>query len=330
MTASNQAALQRALSIRLNLQISVSALPIVDEWMDVPMTMWMESVPLPPEMPAGHGAHFTVRLASDLSRLTWGAYGNPVGFIPKMSKYLEASKISREDVALIDAMGNGLEPELVGSWISVADGAIATGWQFCDEHAFAEIAPLFGDGEGKARLMGWLARSNVERFGRFVQQIGDSPSSIIEFPLPGAAIADRLDAAAQAFVALAGTPLPDAVREAMSSGAAGDLAVGVRMEGGTIVAVSLSAPGLGNDVVARLCRELGMPFDDKHMRLQSGFGADRADRVEYTRVLAQAMSQGGPDAEAAEAGPSKGAVDQVDLIVLPSGNETPRPPNQSN
>jgi hypothetical protein len=328
MTATNnQAALQRALSVRLNLQISVSALPIVDEWMDVPMTLWMESVPLPPEMPTGHGAHFTVRLASDLSRLTWGAYGNPAGFIPKLAKYLEASKISREDVALIDAMGNGLEPKLVGSWISVADGAIETGWHFCDEHAFAEIAPLFGDGEGKARLMDWLASSNVERFGRFVQQIGDSPASTIEFPLPGATIDDRLDAAAQAFVALAGTPLPDAVRDAMSSAAAVDLAVGVRMVGGVIVAVSLSAPGLGNDVVARLCRDLGLPFDDKHMRLQSGFGADRADRVEYTRVLAPAAGQGESGADGAD---GTAAVEQVDLIVLPSGNDTPRPPNESN
>jgi hypothetical protein len=114
MNTSHHAALQRALSIRLNLQISVSALPVVEEWMDIHLTRWMESVPLPPELPSGHSAHFTVRLASDLSRLTWGAYGNPAGFIPKMAKYFEASKISAEDIALIDQMGNGLEPELVG------------------------------------------------------------------------------------------------------------------------------------------------------------------------------------------------------------------------
>jgi hypothetical protein len=327
MTASHHAALQRALSIRLNLQISVSALPIVEEWMDIHMTRWMESIPLPPEMPAGHAAHFTVRLASDLSRLAWGAYGNPAGFIPKMAKYLEVAKISSDDIALIDAMGNGLEPELVGSWISVANGALATGWHFCDEHTFAEIAPMLGASEGNARLLGWLASAGVERFGRFVQQIGERPASTIDFPLQGVAIDDRLDAAAQAFVTLSGTKLPDVVREAMSSAAAVDLAVGVRLEGGQIVAVSLSAPGLGNDVVARLCHELGLRFDDKHMRLQAAFGADGADRVEYTRVLAPAGAQGG---QGPEAGQGAGPVEQVDLIVIPSGNEPPRRPNESN
>jgi hypothetical protein len=329
MNGSHQAALQRALSIRLNLQISVSALPIVEEWMDIHMTRWMESIPLPPEMPSGHNAHFAVRLASDLSRLTWGAYGNPAGFIPKMAKYLEACKISSDDIALIDAMGNGLEPELVGSWISVVNGAIATGWHFCDEHAFAEIAPNFSDGEGKARLLAWLASARVERFGRFVQQIGEHPASTIDFPLQGVAIDDRLDAAAQAFVALGGVPLPEVVRDAMSSAAAVDLAVGVRMEGGQIVAVSLSAPGLGNDVVARLCRELGLRFDDKHQRLQSAFGADGADRVEYTRVLAP-MGTPGPEGQGAEVAPAAGPVEQVDLVLIPSGNEPPRAPNESN
>jgi hypothetical protein len=318
MTASHHAALQRALSIRLNLQISVSALPIVEEWMDIHMTRWMESVPLPPEMPAGHAAHFTVRLASDLSRLVWGAYGNPAGFIPKMAKYLEASKISQDDMALIDAMGNGLEPELVGSWVSATEGALATGWHFCDEHAFAEIAPLFGDAEGKARLLAWLAASGVERFGRFAQQIGEHPASTIEFPLKGVAIDDRLDAAGRAFVMLAGAPLPDVVRDAMSNTTSVDLSLGVRIESGDIVAVSLSAPGLGNDVVARLCRELGLPFDDKHPRLQASFGADCADRVEYTRVLAPAPGEGVQP------------VEQVDLIVLPSGNDPPRRPSESN
>jgi hypothetical protein len=247
-----------------------------------------------------------------------------------MAKYLESCKISSDDIALIDAMGNGLEPELVGSWISVAHEAIATGWQFCDAHAFAEVAPSFSDGEGKARLLAWLESAGVERFGRFVQQIGQHPASTIDFPLQGVAIDDRLDAAAQAFVMLGSTTLPEVVRDAMSSATAVDLAVGVRMEEGRIVAVSLSAPGLANDVVARLCRELGVSFDDKHMRLQAAFGADGADRVEYTRVLAPASAPGTPDAPGAEAGQVAGPVDQVDLIVIPSGNEPPRAPNESN
>jgi hypothetical protein len=315
MSTSQHAALQRALSIRLNLQISLSALPIVEEWMDIHLTRWMESIPLPPEMPSGHNAHFTVRLASDLSRLTWGAYGNPAGFIPKLATYMEVSKMSKDDMALIDEMGNGLEPKLVGSWISVADGAVSTGWQFCDEHPFAKIEPLFAEHQGKAQLMAWLSRANLERFGRFAQTIGDKPSSTIEFPLQGVAIDDRLDAAEQAFSIMGGGPMPATVRDAMSNAAVVDLAVGVQIQAGLITAVSVSAPGLGNDVVAKLCRDVGVRFDDKHARLQGAFGADGADRVEYTRVLAGAGQE---------------ARELVDLMVLPSGNEAPRAPDESN
>lgn len=312
MSNSQHAALQRALSIRLNLQISLSALPIVEEWMDIHLTRWLESIPLPPEMPSGHNAHFTVRVASDLSRLSWDAYGNPAGFIPKLAKYMEAVKMSKEDMALIDEMGNGLEPKLVGSWIAVADGGITTGWQFCDEHPFARIEPLFAEHEGKAQLMSWLSRVNLERFGRFVQTIGDKPASLIEFPLQGVAIDDRLDAAEQAFSIMAGTSMPTAVRDAMSNAAVVNLAVAVQIQAGQITAVGVSAPGLGNDVVAKLCQDLGLRFDDKHVRLQGAFGADGADRVEYTRVLGGA------------------ARDLVDLVMLPSGNEAPRAPDESN
>lgn len=326
-TASDHAALQQSLGIRLNLQISLSALPIVEEWMDIHLTRWLESVPMPPEMPSGHTAHFAVQLASDLSRLTWGAYGNPAGFIPKMAEYLKVSKITSEDMSLIDEMGNGLEPALVGTWIEVAGSAVSTGWQFCDEHRFADIAPLFADQEGKAKLLGWLSVSGVEMFSRFVQSIGDTPTSTIELPVPGVAIDDQLDAVSQAFTMLAGAPLPDPVREAMTSAPAPTLAVGVRLREGRIVEVSVSAPGLGNDVVAGMCQELGLRFDDKLPRVQTSFGADGPDRVVYTRVL---EAGGAPRGDAANGGASAPAArDQVDVVFIPTGAQT-RPSAESN
>lgn len=323
MTASHHAALQQSLSIRLNLQISLSALPIVEEWMDIHLTRWLESVPMPPEMPAGHAAHFSVRLASDLSRLTWGAYGDPAGFIPKMAGYLKSAKITKEDMSLIDEMGNGLEPALVGTWITACRGAVSTGWQFCDEHRFADISPLFADHEGKAKLLGWLSVSGVEVFSRFVQSIGEAPTSTIELPVPGVAVDDQLDAASQALTMLAGAPLPDAVREAMSSAVAPRLAVSVGLREGRITEASVIAPGLGNDVVAGMCQDMGLGFDDKLPRIQASFGADGPDRVMYTRVLeASAAANGGEPGAAAPR-------DQVDVMVIPTGAET-RPPAESN
>ncbi len=306
--------LQRALTIRLNMQISLSALPIVEEWMDIHLTRWLESVPLPPEMPSGHSAHFSVTVASDLSRLTWGAYGNPAGFIPKMAKYLEACRIAPEDVALIDALGNDLEPALVGSWIAVEDGQVSTGWQFCDEHEFARVAPQFSDSEAKATLMAWLDSAGVTRFRRFVQTIGDDAASYIELPVPGVAIDDRLDAVSEAFRQLAGQPLPEHAVRAFGHAATPTLAVGVRIRAGVIDRVAAIAPGIGNDVVATLCQEAGIGFSDRHPRMQASFGADGPDGIVYTQVLPQ--SDGAPS-------------ERVDVIVIPSGGDAAAP-DQSN
>ena len=52
-------ALNRALSIRLNLQITLSGLPIVEEWMDIHLDRWLEHIPSPPEMPMGHAVAVT-------------------------------------------------------------------------------------------------------------------------------------------------------------------------------------------------------------------------------------------------------------------------------
>src|SRR5690606_27922432 len=42
--------LSDALTRRLNLQISLSQLPVVEEWMDAELGRWLDSVPLPPEL----------------------------------------------------------------------------------------------------------------------------------------------------------------------------------------------------------------------------------------------------------------------------------------
>lgn len=281
------AVLSRALAIRLNLQISLSPLTIVEEWMDIHLNRWLESVPLPPEMPSGHNAHFGVILASDLSRLTWRAYGDPAGFVPKMAKYLEVSKMSRADAALLDQMGNILEPQLVGSWISVIDGALSMGWQFCDEHEFARIASLFAEHEAKTTLISWLDSAGIEKFSRFTQSIGEHDFSEIEFPIAGVSIDDQLAHVSSAFQALSRAPLPEHAITAMSSAVSPGFSVSVRIREGAIVKVGAIAPGLGNDMIAELCADAGVGFDRNLGNLQGALRAEGADRVEYTRFLAE-------------------------------------------
>lgn len=318
--SSQQAALQRALTIRLNLQISLAAVPMIEEWMDLPLTRWLESVPSPPEMPSGHEALFAVTLASDLSRLTWGAYGNPAGFIPKMARYLESCRIGPEDIALIDALGNGLEPSLVGSWVRAQAGAVHTGWQFCDAHRFDAIEAQFGDHDAKAKLVAWLERAGIEHFERFEQTIGDAANSRIEFAIPGADIDAQLAALSGGFEALAGAPLADAVatsfRHAAEPALKPTLRIGVDISGGHVAKVSAICPGLGNDVISQLCDALGLTLAESHVPLQGSFGVAAPEAAVYTRQLA--------DASAATAG-----EDQIDLIVVPTGSGD-APPNQRN
>src|SRR5215470_13190104 len=55
-------ALQRALSVRLNLQISLSQLAIVEEWMDIHLDRWLEHLPMPPDMPDAQAVTYLAML----------------------------------------------------------------------------------------------------------------------------------------------------------------------------------------------------------------------------------------------------------------------------
>ncbi|MEZ4367893.1 MAG: hypothetical protein R2939_16680 [Kofleriaceae bacterium] len=69
MASGFDSALQRALSVRLNLQIGLSQLPAVEEWMDIHLDRFLEHVPMPPEMPDGHAVSYLASFGSDLRRL---------------------------------------------------------------------------------------------------------------------------------------------------------------------------------------------------------------------------------------------------------------------
>ena len=288
MSSPLDSVLSRALSIRLNLQISLSSLVVVEEWMDVHLNRWLESVPLPPEMPMGHTAHFSVGLAADLSRVSWRAYGNPSGFVPKMAKYFKSCRMSNQDMMLLDQLGEMLEPRLVGTWVSVVGKEVSTGWQFTDSHPFAEVQPMFGEHEAKRRLVAWLDKTGIDKFSRFSQSISDQPFTEIEFAIPGVSIDDQLAGASRAFTALLDEALPEPVIQVMSSALAPEFTLAVRIAGGAISRLSLIAPGFGNDIISELCAAAGTPFDQRMVpKLQGALGAQGADRVEYFRQLSQ-------------------------------------------
>ncbi|MCW5806973.1 MAG: hypothetical protein KIT31_31730 [Deltaproteobacteria bacterium] len=277
-------ALQRALSVRLNLQISLSQLPIVEEWMDIHLDRWLEHNPMPPDMPDGQGVSYLAMIGSDLRRIWWGAWGDPRGFVPKMADYFKLCNIAKSDAALLDQIGEHLEPRLVGSWIGVWGGKVTTGWHFWDPHPWSAVEAMFGTHDAKFRLKKWVEDNKLERIERFTQSIGDNAYSEVELALPGASIAEQVDHLSRAFVHFTGAPLGDALLERMRAArTVVGLAIAVRIRGGQITRVGALCPGIATDEVGDLCRDANVPADDKLGKLVHALG-DGLARVEYGRA----------------------------------------------
>src|SRR5204863_203128 len=83
------------------------------------------------------------------------------------------------DAALLDQIGDSLEPRLVGSWIGVWGGKVITGWHFWDPQPWPSVEAMFGTHDAKYRLKKWVEDHRVERIERFTQSIGDASFSEI-------------------------------------------------------------------------------------------------------------------------------------------------------
>src|SRR5262245_1277410 len=244
MTSAFDQALQRALAIRLNLQIGLSQLPLVEECMAIHLDRWLEHVPMPPEMPDAHAVSYLAMLGSDLRRVWWGAWGDPRGFVPKMADYFKLCNIAKSDAAVLDQIGEQLEPKLVGSWIGVWGGKVTTGWHIWDPHDWAKIEPMFGTHEAKYQIKKWVEDHGITRIERFTQGIGDRSFSEVELKMPGETIDAQVDGLEAAFLHFTGGRLEPALIARMRQAAVPDFGLTVRIRGGKIVKFGGLVPGM--------------------------------------------------------------------------------------
>jgi len=272
--------MQRALSVRLALQVSLSQLPVVEEAMDLDFSRWIDHVPLPPELPVGASPTWGVVIGSDLSRVFWDAYGAPRGFIPKLSKYFDKCGATAEDIAILNQIGGALEPTLVGSWIGVEDGTVRTGWQFREHRSVEELEPHLGGGPSTAKLVGWMHLSKVTTFRRFTQAIR-KPTSEIEFALPGDTPSAQVAVARTAFMQLFGEELPDRVEDAATAAGLADVSFAVGVGADVLTRASLIMPFPGNDVVASMCNAAGVEYNDALANIQKALQSNGAHRAEF-------------------------------------------------
>ena len=276
-------ALQRALSVRLNLQISLSQLPMIEEWMDIHLDRWLEHVPMPPEMPDGHGVSYLAMLGSDLRRIWWGAWGDPRGFVPKMADYFKLCNIAKSDAAVLDQIGQHLEPELVGSWIGVWGKKVTTGWHFLDPKPWDKVEKMFGTHEAKYQIKKLVDDLHAERVERFTQSIGDNAYSELEIAIPGDTVEAQVDTLNQSFVTLTGAPLAPAVLERFLAIPLPAFALAVRIRGGSIARVGALIPGISMKDITALCVDASVALDPKLDKIVGALGEGIA-RVEYGRA----------------------------------------------
>jgi hypothetical protein len=276
-------ALQKALSVRLNLQISLSQLPIIEEWMDIHLDRWLEHNPTPPDMPDGQGVSYLAMLGSDLRRVWWGAWGDPRGFVPKMADYFKLCNIAKSDAQVLDAIGEQLEPKLVGSWIGVWGGKVTTGWHFWDPQPWSRVEAMFGTHEAKYKLKKFCEDHKVERIERFTQAIGDAPFSEIELAMPGATVEEQVTTLSQAFVDFTGGPLAPALVERMRQATHPEFGLAIRIRGGEIVRVGALTPGIALDSIIALCADAKVKVDEKLGKIVGALG-EGITRVEYGRA----------------------------------------------
>ena len=150
MASTLDLALQRALAIRLNLQISLSSLAMVEEWMDIHLDRWLEHIPMPPEMPDGCGVNYSAMIGSDLRRIAWSAWGDPRGFVPRMADYFKLCNIAKSDIAILDQVGATLEYDWpIGGGGAAAELLCAPNEKICDAGNQAAIPSFHARSSGR-------------------------------------------------------------------------------------------------------------------------------------------------------------------------------------
>jgi hypothetical protein len=251
--------------------------------MDIHLDRWLEHNPMPPDMPGGEAASYLAMFGSDLRRVWWGAWGDPRGFVPKLADYFKLCNIARSDAALLDQIGELLEPKLVGSWIGVWGGKVTTGWHFWDPQPWLKVETMFGTHEAKYKLKKLVEDLHVDRIERFTQSIGDNAFSEVELAMPGDSVDAQITAISSAFAALAGAPLETALLDRLRAITAPQFAISVRIRGGQLTRIGVLAPGIAMTDIEQLATDAKVTFDPKLPKLVGALGEGIA-RVEYGRA----------------------------------------------
>jgi hypothetical protein len=283
MASSLDSALQRALAIRINLQMILSKLPIVEEWMDIHLDRWLEHIPMPMEMPDGSMVSYSMMVGSDLRRMAWLSWGDPLGFVPRMADYFKLCNIAKSDIAILDQVGETLEPSAAGSWIGVWGKKVTTGWHFPNPQPWSKVEALFGTHEAKYQLKKFMEIAGATNIERFTQSIGENVFTEVEVKLPGDSAKSQLQAASDGMKHFTGAEIDDAVRGRLIDAANGPLSFFVRIRSGKVARVAVNVPTDQHAMIAPLCESAKVGYDAMLPAILGALG-NRLTAVEYGRA----------------------------------------------
>jgi hypothetical protein len=286
MASSLDSALQRALAIRINLQMILSKLPVVEEWMDIHLDRWLEHIPMPMEMPDGAMVSYSTMVGSDLRRLAWLAWGHPLGFVPRMADYFKLCNIAKSDVAILDQVGETLDPVATGSWIGVWGKKVTTGWHFPNPQSWTKVEALFGTHEAKFQLKKFMEIAGATEIEKFTQSIGENVFTEVEVKLAGDSVAAQLHLASQGMMHFTGNPLSDDLRGRlcdMARDSASRISFFVRIRGGKIARVAVNVPTGAHNDIALLCSSAQVGCDPQLLPIVGALG-NRLTAIEYGRA----------------------------------------------
>ena len=229
----------------------------------MPFSRWLDSVPMPPEMPDGEGVPLVVSLGAGADRVRWSMAGAPAGVVPKLVDYMRRAGALPADFNQVDRIGQGLEPALVGSWIEARPGAVATGWFVAGRMDLLPLRDLLGEGDWLDDLGGGIAICSLA--GR---SVGADPVTEVVVELPGADRAEQLAAAQDAF-ARGGHAFDPAVAALLGGES---MSMGVRARAGQVESMRLQVIHPGSAAAGRLCGALGLVLAPEVAAVEKSIG----------------------------------------------------------
>jgi len=266
-----QQRIEDALSRRLSMQISLSSLPVVEEWMDAKLTRWLESIPMPMEMSRDGVANFIVEVSSDMERLLWGAHGTPSAFIPKLAEYLGKCAATPDDLARINGIGEAFEPTHVGSWAQVTPGKVTTGWQFDHEFTLDTLAPHFGESPSAKSVVSWLESAGLSVVSHVSAPLKTNGTFVLA---PLSSVEEPASIAARAFSEFAPGVDATSLNDFLQHSSVENPGLGFSFGGDDVSAVVVVFSGVKSDDLPALCRSADVAYAEELGALANALGSD--------------------------------------------------------